>query len=299
MCKNNKYDVIFLDHMMPELDGIETHKILIESEECLNKETPIIILTANAITGARDSYLSYGFDDYMSKPIDPEKLEKTLIRFLPENLIEEQIKEADTEEENFDEIKNELLKLDFLHLDEAVTSTGGMENYISIVKEFLVTVEKRSSMVAEYLEQEDIKNYTIQVHGLKSTLRLIGAYDLSDMAKELEYAGNEENKEYIFKNTPAFLDGFYDVADKLNIIFAEDEQDENLPLIDSVSLAEMIEVMTQGAEEFDFDLVESVMNSMAEFRMPDDFLDIYKKLKVAMAEVDFDSIVNMLNNYKV
>ena len=83
----NKYHMIFLDHMMPEMDGIETLKQIRSLEEKVGKALPLIALTANAISGSKQMYLDEGFDDYLSKPIEPMKLEKVILKYLPEELI--------------------------------------------------------------------------------------------------------------------------------------------------------------------------------------------------------------------
>ena len=87
MIKDNKYDIIFLDHMMPDMDGIETYKHMKEFEESPNKDTTVIMLTANAIMGAKEEYLGIGFSDYLSKPVQAAKLEAMILKYLPEELV--------------------------------------------------------------------------------------------------------------------------------------------------------------------------------------------------------------------
>ena len=87
MIKDNKYDIIFLDHMMPDMDGIETYKHMKELEENPNKDTTVIMLTANAIMGAKEEYLGIGFSDYLSKPVQAAKLEAMILKYLPEELV--------------------------------------------------------------------------------------------------------------------------------------------------------------------------------------------------------------------
>lgn len=87
MIKGNKYDIIFLDHMMPDMDGIETYKHMKELEESPNKDTTVIMLTANAIMGAKEEYLGIGFSDYLSKPVQAAKLEAMILKYLPEELV--------------------------------------------------------------------------------------------------------------------------------------------------------------------------------------------------------------------
>ena len=91
LMKNNKYDIIFLDHMMPGKSGIETLHELKKQKDSPNINTPAVCLTANAISGAREKYISEGFDDYLTKPIDSGRLEELLISYLPDALIEEPV----------------------------------------------------------------------------------------------------------------------------------------------------------------------------------------------------------------
>ena len=83
----NKYDILFIDHLMPEMDGIETLSVIRGDENNINHETVSVCLTANAITGAREFYMENGFDDYLTKPINPQQLEKMIFKYLPETLI--------------------------------------------------------------------------------------------------------------------------------------------------------------------------------------------------------------------
>ena len=116
LSKEKIYDVIFLDHMMPEKDGIETLREIRADEDNPNIATPIICLTANAISGAREEYIKEGFDDYLTKPIDPIKLEETLLKYLPgdrisENTVEEETVEESRESDSSAENKDDNLRV--------------------------------------------------------------------------------------------------------------------------------------------------------------------------------------------
>lgn len=87
MCRKTKYDIVYMDHMMPGMDGLEAFRLIREDREGLNKDTPIVMMTANASAGMKEMYLSGGFDHYISKPVDPEGLERSLIRFLPKEKV--------------------------------------------------------------------------------------------------------------------------------------------------------------------------------------------------------------------
>ena len=207
----NRYDIIFIDHMMPDMDGIETLSIL--KKECpKNANTPVIILTANAVSGAREQYLNAGFNDYLTKPIDCEKLESTIASYLPDELV---IKDFDINEiksEMVDEATTgieslfaKLCKITDIDTSSGIRATGSIETYVETARVFASTGQTKYEIIKSYYEQMDVKNYTIQVHALKSSARLIGANDLSELARYLEQMGNDGNIGQIKEKTDNLL----------------------------------------------------------------------------------------------
>jgi len=238
------FDVIFLDHMMPELDGIETLNRIktLAEHKCVN--TPIIALTANAINGVRDMYIKAGFDDYLSKPIEGKILEKLLEKYLPANLIipidEEaeqdakvqavmadlmaQAMEASTPAETEKSPEGVPLKEDNVELkDESIESSIESDELIDkalgisycgddeeIYKEILqVYVEEYDTNIEKYqnfVETEDWRGYTILAHALKSSSLTIGCRKLSELAKSQEFAGKEERFDDIKNAHESFME---------------------------------------------------------------------------------------------
>ena len=129
MVKKIKYDIIFLDHRMPEMDGIQTFHAMQELEDNLNKDTPVVALTANAISGSREMYYKEGFDNYMSKPVDPGKLEEMILLYLPEEKVSKPGDEnfvSTSEEDNELEMKamHTLLKVSGVDIEFAIERCG-------------------------------------------------------------------------------------------------------------------------------------------------------------------------------
>ena len=207
----NRYDIIFLDHMMPDMDGPETRKNM-ETAGLLGDNTAVIMMTANAIVGAKEEYLSAGFDDYLSKPIEVRSLETILKKYLPAEKIG--YKTADTDNKVREPAAADTATAEQPaqnHPEPVITeeqTNAGNERHISIsagmgfcmndtgfYKEMLGTFISESPVKREQLEaalkSEDIKQYTVQIHGLKSTSKTIGAVMLPDMALKLELAGKE------------------------------------------------------------------------------------------------------------
>ena len=200
------FDIILLDHMMPQMDGIETLKRLKTLEKSYCKDTPVIALTANAILGAKEMYLKEGFHDYLSKPIDGSQLEKLLRKYLPAEKVhmsglkpEENVPES-AEKTGIEVVKaeNDTEEAVLIDIKTGFLYCGGSDEvYKEFLKIYCGGYEEKSQQLEEYYQQCDWKNYAIKIHALKSTSLSIGAVTLSELAASLEKAGKSENAEYI------------------------------------------------------------------------------------------------------
>ena len=209
--KTTRYDVIFLDHMMPEMDGIETLQNMKLLKDNLNREVPVIMLTANAIVGAKEEYIQAGFTDYLTKPIQETELLAMLLKYLPE----EHMEVPGTEEPGMavDTRKSEMSRMQQLEKLEGIDIRTGLlycmndeDFYVEMLGEYL-----ESDLVLD-LEQvfsdEDWGNYRTLVHALKSTSLTIGAVHLSGQAKELETAAKNGDADYIRSHHKAVLEEY-------------------------------------------------------------------------------------------
>lgn len=226
MIRQEHYDVILLDHMMPEMDGIETLEAIRQSDDHKCQDTPVIALTANAIVGVREMYIEKGFHDYLSKPVEGIALESMLRRYIPEQKL--QIvdrpataqgqgtagdtagaeKEAgymsDTQEtagrvsgteeaaEHVDEVETPTHMLD---TELGIQYCGGSEEiYIEVLTEFCDVAQEDRRNIEEMYACENWKDYAILAHGLKSSALSAGAKELSEEAAGLERSGRELQK---------------------------------------------------------------------------------------------------------
>lgn len=206
-----KFDVILLDHMMPDMDGIETLDRLRKSEnQC--KNVPVIALTANAIVGAKEEYIKDGFSDYLSKPIDGLELENMLLRYIPEDKVS-LLKQENNNDNVHTEVKstqsyiNQELGLQYC--------AGRKEFYKEMLGLYCNGYEERVAKLTEALRAEDWKNYTVFIHGLKSTSLNIGGEQLSEAAKELELAGKSIEKSDNIEENKVFIKSHHDIVMKL------------------------------------------------------------------------------------
>ena len=194
LAKKYFYHIIFLDHMMPELDGVETLKRLKEMN--LPAETKIIVLTANAISGARERYIAKGFDDYLSKPIDVNALESILAKYLPPEIIKNDDEEtsppaqvAEGSGDKFSALKKICPSID---LETALANCMDSKEFFTEMAEEFIASDKTAEL-EKYFAAEDYKEYRIAAHALKGTAQVIGAVELSDKAKAQEYAARDGN----------------------------------------------------------------------------------------------------------
>ena len=179
------YDLIFLDQMMPSLDGIQTLKMARTMENNLSKDAPIIALTANAISGTREKLLAEGFTDYLSKPIDVNLMEQMLMKYLPE----EKISTPTPQEESPPDEKLTATS-DLINIEMGMEYSAGMPDlYKDFLLKFAALKPDKIQKLQETFDAQDWKNYTIFVHSLKSTALSIGGEKTSAAAKALEMSG--------------------------------------------------------------------------------------------------------------
>ena len=219
--------------MMPDMDGIETLKNMKWVAENKNTDTPVIMLTANAIIGAKDEYFNAGFDDYLAKPVKENELEAVIQKYLPKELVVVlgDAKEADEEEYggfdmrllykkpgasvNKPQAEQGLMhRLDFLDARAGASYFAGSEAiYREVLKSY--ALGKLRDEIVEYYEKEDWKNYGVKVHALKTTSLNIGAVELSEFAKALENALRNGDTDFVRSQHENILKEYDELLEKL------------------------------------------------------------------------------------
>ncbi|MBR5765969.1 MAG: response regulator [Lachnospiraceae bacterium] len=299
---DKKYDIMFFDHMMPGKDGIETLKELKAQEKNPNLSTPAICLTANAVSGAREMYIEAGFDDYLSKPIDSAKLEDMLLFYLDRNKVENV-----NEDESIDDITaDDPIEIRFremapgigIDVDTGITNSGSFEDYLPLLKMFLGSIDEKSAEIERFLEEGDIKDYTIKVHAAKSSLRLIGAVRLSEEAQLLEDAGKAEDTGYIREHHGTFMTSFTGLKEPLSDLFedkkeaAGEQEASGKPEADEYLMSMVFEQIKSAAEIGDFESLDMVFEEMEDYSIPKDREDFFLMLKDAAIKRDPAAILD-------
>ncbi len=299
--RKTHYDIIFLDHRMPGIDGIETLERMKDLPGSLNQDTPVISLTANAVSGARSMYIEAGFQDYLTKPIHSAQLESLMMKYLPpEKLLPGGKAGASGTQEGHPEEKapaglpSWLTEVDGLDTKQGILYCGGEENYLSALSVFAEAILPGIEEIKKYFADKNWKSYTVKVHALKSTSRIIGAKELSERARLLEAAGNNGDLDDIAQNTPALLDLYRSYAEKLAPLLAQEDDEEKKPPIEEAELQEAFDTLKEVTAAFDYDSLKFVLDSLAEYRLPQEADEKYRAIKQAAQLPDWDSIKKLL-----
>lgn len=304
MIKEKKYHMVFMDHMMPIMDGIEATKLLREMEDSYYKELPVIALTANAMKEAQRLFIEAGMNGFVAKPIDMKEMCRTIRKWLPEHLIIEQTEEESIPEKEGNSIleemtfseqfpeskKQEEIQLEGIDTKEGIKNSGTRELFVSLLGDFYKLIDVKSLKIEKCIGDGLIKDYTIEVHALKNTARMIGAMELSEQFWQLEQLGNAKNIEEICKKTPevlALYRSYKDVLKPYGIARTE---------LKEVSKEEMIlyiKGIQEAIEGFDLDAADAAMEKLEECRLPDVCQSHMENLRVFMADVAMEEILSV------
>lgn len=300
ICSREEFDLILMDHLMPIMDGMEAFRLLREDEGGLNSKTKTIILTANAVAGMKQGYLKAGFDGFLSKPVEGELLEQTLMEHLPEDKVSIVIKEARDEaaqESLVRGIKNAIDQLEIgeVDFDDAVKYSSGfvndaVDNIVNYVKD---ADNVRRRLISE-CESDNINDFTIHVHALKSTSRIVGAIHMAYVAERMEKAGRDNNVAYIKDSLDSLVFEYDDLVNKLKKLLdhpsvamcvtkvVNDDVDDSEYLGKARAFLEKVENF-----DVDFNEIKEFANSRPE---SDDMADEREILLRAIEEFDYDGM---------
>ena len=294
------YDIIFIDHLMPGKDGIEVlHQIKSEPSNP-NLNTPYICLTANAISGAKEQYLKEGFDDYIAKPIAPLDLEEMLIRLLPDEKITKTAQNRSDKSKVVIKDDLEFLKgQSIIDVDSGIKNNGSKEAYLSTLQMVYEECGRSLEEIDRFYSERDMKNYTIKIHALKSTARIIGAIGIGEDAQALENAGKEMDIGYIDEHHEAFMEKYKLLKKLLKPKFELEpeqiSQNKGKPEADPSLMKSVFVELLSAAGKSDREMIMSIFKEMDEFCIPTEYKGLYGNLKTAAENSEYDTIKDLLN----
>ena len=297
MCEQKEYHLILLDHKMPHMDGVECLQRIRQQEEGLNTNTTVIALTANAITGAKEYYLKNGFDDYLSKPVQGEKLEQLLCQYLPSELL---LSPEEATIASYETMSTEVPEIIGIDEEDALSYAGeSQEEYLKNLKLYLEEYDSKRTQIQEAFEKDDWENYQILAHSIKSTSRLIGANDMSLLAKSMEEAAAKRNAIRIRGDHEVFMDQYERLCQRIKVAVANVVMTSNVPELKPVSKDEMHELishMKTSVDEFDMSALHDQLEQLIGY----DYLkNVKDHMQEAVENFDYDAIstqVEVLEN---
>ena len=287
--KDNHFDVVLLDHMMPGLDGVETLQIIRKT----HPDLPVYALTANSTAG-EEYYKSKGFNGYLAKPIESEVLEKTIMQHLSKDMME--IPTAADAVEEMAEMPQDLswiYETDGIVPEEGIKNSGGISGYIFALNLFLDTIDENAKVIKDAYQADNLRLYTIKVHALKSSARIIGAMDLSHMAQKLEDAGNKQDKAYIDEYHADFMAEYESFKEKLSQLKEEAAGEDKKPIPEN-QLREAFEALQEVVPQMDYDAVEVILEQLQEYKLPEKEAEIIKQLAQKMKKFDWDGVEELV-----
>jgi len=257
--ESKEFDFVFMDHMMPEMDGVETFHRIRNKAGSYYKKVPIIALTANAIAGSREMFMQEGFNDFIEKPVELSVLDRLLRRNIPKDkmqyiqvveVVPEEVavrpQQADIAHEEVQKapLKNpDELTVGDLDVEKGLLYCGGRTSYLEILEQYCKNGKEHIAKIEKLFEAKDWKNYTIEVHALKSMMMSVGALPLSEQAKQLELAGKRGDVAWINVSHAAMITEYVRVLNEIRVALG-------LPLEEEVSLADCTELEEEILREY-------------------------------------------------
>ena len=291
-----EYDIIFMDHMMPEVDGVEaTHMIRRIMPEY--DDIPIIALTANAVSGAKEMFLAEGMADFVAKPIDFKKITSVLYKWLPKDKIVPVNEDEDIMPKTDEDSKEELY-IPGLDTANAIAGLGGIDLYMTVLNEYFKSITTKAETIKKHFESGDIKNYTIEVHSLKSTSRQIGAMELGELAYSLEMAGKNGDMDHINAKTDEVLKMYTDLKEVLRPYVTVEETTE-LKEVSTDEVLALFDSLSEAMASFDAIEIDELIGKLSGYDFRSDSQKEYlEEIKSAAETMDFDTIESTIEKWR-
>ena len=291
---SHHYDLVLMDHMMPELDGVETTHIIRRFHKEYD-DVPIIMLTANAVDGTKQMFLKEGMNDFVAKPIEVQVLAAAIKRWLPIEKIQK-VHKIQTMQDT--KVENVVVVAD-LDTKTAIKRLGSEKLFWTVLRDYYRTIRKKAQAIEVAVQQSDWAQYTTEVHALKSTSKQIGADQLSELAAKLECAGNAREIDTIKRETGELLEQYLKYDSILKPYFMEEvKTEQKKEKISKEFFESCIKDMGQAIENLDMLRMESILAEIEKYELEENQEMFYKQIAVAIEEYDAYACEDILNEWK-
>lgn len=309
LVQKNHYHIIFMDHMMPVMDGIETTEHIRDMDDEYYKNVPIIALTANALMDAREKFKAAGMDDFVAKPIEMNDICSKIKHWLPRALIQhscalpkstsgESLPAA--EKITVDTVQapeqQKEPKLGNIDKAEGIRCCGTEKLWRELLGDFYKLIDTKAKKIEQCVADGLIRDYTIEVHALKNTARMIGDQKLSEWFHRMEDCGNAGDVDTIREQTPKLLEAYRSYKPVLEP-FAR-IQNESLKECTPKELCEVLQVLHDAADTFDLDGADAAMKELESCRIPEACQEKLEALRVSLADVALMEVMELTDELR-
>ena len=291
LVRENRYDIIFMDHMMPKMDGIEAAEII--RRDCgENGAAPVIIaLTANAMSGVRELFLARGFQDFIAKPLDRRELGQLLARWVPEER-----RQAGAEPE----ASSDLSAFQIKGIDIGAASryyNGDEAGFANLLELYHMDGQRKKELLPELAASGDISRYQTEVHGLKSASANVGAMEVSNMARAQENAAAQGDTEFIARRFPAFLAAYEELLENIGAFLAKrarPQEETRLPELNNAEVRERAAKALSELEDFRSRECAGLVADLLRHRLPRDTEDRLTEIQQQLRLYEDDEAETLL-----
>lgn len=295
LLNTNRYDIIFMDHLMPEMDGIETTKKIRKMKDDYFKDVIIIALSASTAPNIYSVYLKNGFNDFLEKPINAVKLNDFLRTYLPRKYITE-TKFPEYKETEFREIV-----IKDVDTKKAIQNCGGnTDNYLSLLSVAYNDGKKKIKIIKDLAVKRDITNYTIEVHSLKTVAALIGDNKLAQTSRRHEISGTNNDFLFISENVDSLLSSYGELLNNIKSVLPEEHlvinnKNKNFTLEDLYTLTKSAE---EAIDNFDLDSINEALEHLLHYDLTESQIVSLEKIKSSLNIFDYDSASEEITKFE-
>lgn len=256
------YDLVFMDYMMPEMNGIETTQLIRSLPDPYFQDLPIVALTANTVAGAREMFLRNGFDGFLSKPIDVNKLNSILVTWIPKAKRMPPLQQETSLTEDDTPAPTEIA-IKGVDLAQGITFSGGtLEQYLETLEVFHEDIQERIPILQEALQTGDLELFTIVVHATKTAAANIGAAGLSEQAKALELVSKNQDLTTLSQRFTPFMDNLVAL---LNDVARHLPQTPSPQVTDFGDIKTSLQLLKTALAEFDATTIDAQLAYLKPF----------------------------------
>lgn len=298
MVKQEEYDLVFMDHMMPDMDGVDATIAIRNLEGSRYQNLPIIALTANALVGTREMFIREGMNDFLAKPIELKKLVHILNKWLPPyKLVKELIPEPVKKTEG-----TESWDISCVDTEKGILMVGGnKEQYLQILSSYYEDNKQKSVSLLGHIRKNDFIAFRTEVHALKSTSATIGAVILSSMAAKLEAAAQKKDVFYINEHIDEFLICLQQVLEEIFTLFPKNQMGEETadkPIGNRDVLLEELDALLEASQLANISRLEKGLNELQAFQWTKEITKGLFNMRKHLNMFDYDEVAECVTQLK-